>query len=138
MRWTEYNIYPFLGEKNHLLQGSLDEGKSHSMTLDPHKMMSIPIPTGGIVYQNKKLIEEISFPIPYLGEEAISTTISGTRPGAGMMALRAMLLDPNYGWDYYRSVVKRCHNDAWVRKNVCSPLYRAYPAKRCSFIYNKS
>jgi len=111
--------YPFLGGEKHLLHGSLDEGKANSMTLDPHKMMSIPIPTGGIIYQNKEMIEEISYPIPYLGKDAISTTITGTRPGAGMKALRAMLTDPNYGWEYYRSVVERCHNDAlWLKAEL--------------------
>jgi tyrosine decarboxylase/aspartate 1-decarboxylase len=111
--------YPFLGGETHLLHGSLEEGKANSMTLDPHKMMSIPIPTGGIVYRNKELIDEISYPIPYLGNEAISTTISGTRPGAGMKALRAMLIDPNYGWEYYRAVVERCHKDAlWLKPEL--------------------
>ncbi|MHA1911492.1 MAG: aminotransferase class V-fold PLP-dependent enzyme [Candidatus Kariarchaeaceae archaeon] len=111
--------YPFIGGEKHLLHGSLEEGKANSMTLDPHKMMSIPIPTGGIVYQSKEMIDEISYPIPYLGKEAISTTISGTRPGAGMKALRAMLTDPNYGWEYYRSVVKRCHEDAlWLKTEL--------------------
>ncbi len=77
-----------------------------SITIDPHKMGMVPIPAGGIIFREKKFIEAISVPAPYLaGGKVWQATITGTRPGANALAVWAMM--KHLGFSGYREVVRR-------------------------------
>ena len=78
-----------------------------SVTVDPHKMGLAPIPAGGILFRNEKMMRSISTSVPYLaGGGTEHTTILGTRSGASAIAVWALLL--HLGKQGYRGVVGRC------------------------------
>lgn len=63
-----------------------------SITIDPHKMGMVPIPAGGIIFREKRFIEAINILAPYLaGGQVWQATITGTRPGANVLAVWALL-----------------------------------------------
>ena len=75
-----------------------------SITIDPHKMGMVPIPAGGIIFREKKFLEAISVPAPYLaGGKVWQATITGTRPGASALAVWAMI--KHLGFEGYKEVV---------------------------------
>ncbi len=83
-----------------------------SITIDPHKMGLAPIPTGGILFKDKKMTKAISTKIPYLtGGETVQSTLLGTRSGASVVAVWALLM--HLGRAGYRTVVKRCLKLTW-------------------------
>ncbi|WP_258083428.1 tyrosine decarboxylase MfnA [Thermococcus thermotolerans] len=76
-----------------------------SITIDPHKMGMVPIPAGGIIFREKKLLEAISVPAPYLaGGKVWQATITGTRPGASALAVWAMI--KHLGFEGYKEIVR--------------------------------
>ncbi len=76
-----------------------------SITIDPHKMGMVPIPAGGIIFRERKFLESISIPAPYLaGGKVWQATITGTRPGANALAVWAMI--KHLGFEGYKRVVK--------------------------------
>ena len=78
-----------------------------SITIDPHKMGMAVIPSGGIIYRNNELAETIRVPVPYLsGGENAHATIVGTRSGASVLAVWALLR--HLGRSGYRNIVRRC------------------------------
>lgn len=78
-----------------------------SVTVDPHKMGLAPIPAGGILFRNEKLRECITWNISYLaGGEAKHATIVGTRSGASVIAVWALL--KHLGMEGYKKIVNRC------------------------------
>lgn len=80
-----------------------------SITMDPHKMGLAPIPAGGILFRDKEYIKSVSIKIPYLsGGEMTQGTILGTRSGASVVAVWALL--KHMGREGYQRVVKRCMN----------------------------
>lgn len=83
-----------------------------SMTVDPHKMGMTPIPAGGMLFRNEKLRQAIAWNISYLaGGEAKNATIVGTRSGASVIAVWALL--KHLGLDDYTRIVKRCMGLTW-------------------------
>ncbi|AEK73251.1 L-tyrosine decarboxylase [Thermococcus sp. 4557] len=77
-----------------------------SVTIDPHKMGMVPIPAGGIIFREKRFLEAISVPAPYLaGGKVWQATITGTRPGAQALAVWAMI--KHLGFEGYTEIVKR-------------------------------
>ncbi|NJE04334.1 tyrosine decarboxylase MfnA [Thermococcus sp. MV11] len=77
-----------------------------SITIDPHKMGMVPIPAGGIIFREKRFLEAISVPAPYLaGGKVWQATITGTRPGANALAVWAMI--KHHGFEGYKEVVKK-------------------------------
>ncbi len=78
-----------------------------SMTVDPHKMGMAPIPAGGILFRNEEMMKSISTKVPYLaGGGTEHTTIVGTRSGAAVIAVWALLM--HLGRQGYRGVIGRC------------------------------
>ncbi len=78
-----------------------------SITVDPHKMGLAPIPAGGILFRDEKMIRSVSTRVPYLaGGGTEHTTILGTRAGASTIAVWALLM--HLGRQGYRGVVGRC------------------------------
>jgi len=61
-----------------------------SITIDPHKMGLAPIPTGGILFRERKYLEAMAIETPYLTED-LQSTIVGTRTGAATAATWALL-----------------------------------------------
>jgi len=77
-----------------------------SVTVDPHKMGMVPIPAGGIIFRDRKALDAISVPAPYLAGGGISqATVTGTRPGASALATWAMI--KHLGFSGYTKVVDR-------------------------------
>ncbi len=62
-----------------------------SITVDPHKMLLVPIPAGGIILRNEKLLDNITFEAHYLLEKR-SRTLLGTRSGASAAMTLASIL----------------------------------------------
>jgi len=76
-----------------------------SVTIDPHKMGMAPIPAGGIIFREKKYLDVISVPAPYLaGGRIWQATITGTRPGANALAVWAMI--KHLGFEGYKEIVR--------------------------------
>jgi len=76
-----------------------------SITIDPHKMGMVPIPAGGIIFREKRFVEAISVPAPYLaGGKVCQATITGTRPGANALAVWAMI--KHLGFEGYKEIVR--------------------------------
>ena len=76
-----------------------------SITIDPHKMGLAPIPTGGILFREKKYLDAMSIETPYLTEKRQSTIV-GTRTGASTAATWALL--KYFGREGYQKVSKDC------------------------------
>jgi len=76
-----------------------------SITIDPHKMGLAPIPTGGILFRDKRYLDAMSIETPYLTEERQSTIV-GTRTGASTAATWALM--KYLGREGYRNVSKQC------------------------------
>jgi tyrosine decarboxylase / aspartate 1-decarboxylase len=76
-----------------------------SITIDPHKMGLAPIPTGGILFREKKYLDAMSIETPYLTEDRQSTIV-GTRTGASTAATWALM--KYLGREGYRKISKKC------------------------------
>ncbi|MDO5836726.1 MAG: tyrosine decarboxylase MfnA [Methanobacterium sp.] len=76
-----------------------------SITIDPHKMGLAPIPTGGILFRDRKYLEAMAIETPYLTED-LQSTIVGTRTGAATAATWALL--KHLGREGYREVATSC------------------------------
>jgi tyrosine decarboxylase/aspartate 1-decarboxylase len=76
-----------------------------SITIDPHKMGLAPIPTGGILFRDKKYLDAMSIETPYLTEDRQSTIV-GTRTGASTAATWALM--KYLGREGYSKVSKQC------------------------------
>ncbi|WP_342438338.1 tyrosine decarboxylase MfnA [Paenibacillus sp. FSL L8-0436] len=61
-----------------------------SITVDPHKYGLAPIPAGGILFKNKDIQNYLTFNSYFYGTQA-HTTLSGTRGGASVLAVYAIL-----------------------------------------------
>jgi tyrosine decarboxylase/aspartate 1-decarboxylase len=100
-----YSI-PFLNEIDYRLpQFDFRLEGVQSITIDPHKMGLAPIPTGGILFREKKHLDHISIETPYLTEKK-QYTIVGTRTGASTAATWALL--KYLGKEGYIKVAKQC------------------------------
>jgi tyrosine decarboxylase/aspartate 1-decarboxylase len=83
-----------------------------SITVDPHKMGMTPIPAGGILFRNKKIMKSVSMEVSYLaGGNTEQSTIVGTRSGASAVAVWALLT--HLGREGYKAMVKRCMSLTW-------------------------
>lgn len=90
-----------------------------SITIDPHKMGLVPIPCGGILFREKKLLEYISTPTPYLTEKK-QFTLTGTRSGASAAAAYAIF--KLLGREGYKKVVRRCMRVTYYLYNEIKKL----------------
>lgn len=76
-----------------------------SITIDPHKMGLAPIPTGGVLFREKRYLEAMSIETPYLTEDTQSTIV-GTRTGASTAATWALM--KYLGKEGYSKVSEQC------------------------------
>lgn len=76
-----------------------------SITIDPHKMGLAPIPTGGILFRERKYLEVMAIETPYLTED-LQSTVVGTRTGAATAATWALL--NHLGREGYQEVSRKC------------------------------
>ncbi|HTX60730.1 MAG TPA: tyrosine decarboxylase MfnA [Methanobacterium sp.] len=76
-----------------------------SITIDPHKMGMAPIPTGGILFKDKRYLDVMSIETPYLTEESQSTIV-GTRSGASVAATWALI--KYMGREGYQKIADNC------------------------------
>ncbi|WP_457614808.1 tyrosine decarboxylase MfnA [Methanopyrus sp.] len=101
---------PFLREKYPLPRFGFDLEAVVSVTVDPHKMGLVPPPAGGIVFRDDEFPKAIEVYAPYLsGGGASQYTITGTRPGAPVLALYANILE--LGEEGYREIAFRCYEE---------------------------
>ena len=80
------------------------EGVS-SITVDPHKMGLAPIPSGGILFREKKCLDAIAVESPYLTFKE-QYTIVGTRLGASAAATWAIM--KRMGREGYSKLANEC------------------------------
>lgn len=76
-----------------------------SITIDPHKMGLVPIPTGGVLFRERKYLESMAVETPYLTEN-LQSTLVGTRSGAAAAATWALL--KHLGKDGYQKIAVEC------------------------------
>ena len=99
-------LIPFLNDIGYELPNfdfSL-EGVS-SITVDPHKMGLAPIPSGGILFREKKYLDAIAVESPYLTSKE-QYTIVGTRLGASAAATWAIM--KHMGYEGYSKLANEC------------------------------
>jgi tyrosine decarboxylase/aspartate 1-decarboxylase len=78
-----------------------------TITIDPHKMGMCVQPAGAVLYRRPELRRAVAVDIPYLaGGHTVQTTLTGTRPGAAVLSVWAMLR--HLGRTGYREVVRQC------------------------------
>ncbi len=111
-----YSI-PFLNEIGYELpKFDFDLRGVCSITIDPHKMGLAPIPTGGIFFERKNILDAMSIETPYLTENRQSTIV-GTRTGASTAATWALM--KYLGREGYRKISKDC-------MEITEILYQGY------------
>lgn len=99
-------IIPFLKESGYdLPEFDFKLSGVSSITIDPHKMGLAPIPTGGILFRERKHLEAMAIETPYLTED-LQSTVVGTRTGAATAATWALL--KHLGREGYREVATSC------------------------------
>ena len=111
-----------------------------SMTIDPHKMGLVPIPSGGILFRSKSLEESICFSLPYLSESSRNqTTLTGSRlaaPAIAFVGLFRLLEMDGYAkiLDECMTNTRRIAEEMKKRKfNLCAPIVMPI----CSFDFPK-
>lgn len=83
-----------------------------SITVDPHKMGLAPIPAGGILFRNEEIRKAVTWKISYLaGGETEQATVVGTRSGASVVAVWALL--KHLGLEGYKRIVGCCMRLTW-------------------------
>ncbi|MFQ6050880.1 MAG: tyrosine decarboxylase MfnA [Candidatus Hydrothermarchaeota archaeon] len=99
-------VIPFLKEMGYNLPDfDFSINGVDSITIDPHKMGLAPIPSGGILFSDPKVLKYLEVETPYLTEPKQFTMV-GTRPGASAAATWAVL--NLLGRKGYREIVKNC------------------------------
>jgi tyrosine decarboxylase/aspartate 1-decarboxylase len=96
-------VIPFISNMKCSFDFSLDAVRS--ITVDPHKMGMSAIPGGGIIFRDKKSLDNIKTETPYL-TDGLQYTFSGTRTGAG--AASAMAVFEFLGRKGFAKVVGDC------------------------------
>jgi tyrosine decarboxylase/aspartate 1-decarboxylase len=76
-----------------------------SITVDPHKMGLSAIPSGGILFRDSSILENIKTESPYLTEKR-QYTLTGTRSGAAAASTFAVM--KALGREGYREKVRHC------------------------------
>ena len=78
-----------------------------SIAINPHKMGLAVQPAGGLLFRSKEDLDAISVEVGYLsGGATTQATVTGTRPGAAVLAAWAML--EHFGRAGYRAMVAAC------------------------------
>lgn len=78
-----------------------------SISADPHKMGLAPIPSGCIVFRNKKHLDTITLKVPYLGGiSSKQSTILATRSASSILSTWAIM--KHLGRSGYRTLVSQC------------------------------
>ena len=105
-------VLPFLKELGYAVSDfDFSLPRVCSVTVDPHKMGLAPIPAGGILFRNASMSEAIGMRVPYLSGGSKESTLLGTRSGASVVAVWALL--KHLGRAGYSSMVKRCLGLTW-------------------------
>ncbi len=76
-----------------------------TITLDPHKMGTVPIPAGALLVRDERLMQRIAVETPYVTSEQ-QAGILGTRPGAAAAACWAAFR--HQGRDGYTRIAREC------------------------------
>ncbi len=78
-----------------------------SITIDPHKMGMAPIPSGAVLFRNRRALDTISYDTVYLAGGLKSRgTILGTSPGASIVSVWSLL--NLMGQEGYQKTARSC------------------------------
>lgn len=110
-------VVPFIKNKNDNFDFGLDGVQS--LTVDPHKMGLAPVPAGGILFRNEKILEYIKTETPYL-TNGLQHTFVGTRTGASAAATWAVF--KSLGKEGFRKTVSSCMKTTEFLKNGIESL----------------
>ena len=93
-------ILPFIRK------GELDFAKENidSMTVDPHKLGGVPIPSGTLLFRDDSYLKNLTKSPTYIPVQ--TSTLSGSRSGGAIAATWATLM--HYGFDGYEARAKEC------------------------------
>ena len=76
-----------------------------SIAIDPHKMGMSTIPSGGILFEDERLLDFLSTPTPYLTSKN-QFSLTGTRSGATAASTYAVMKYLGFGG--FKQIVDRC------------------------------
>jgi tyrosine decarboxylase/aspartate 1-decarboxylase len=96
-------VIPFLANGKLNFDFTLEGVKT--ITVDPHKMGMVAIPTGGILFKDAKTLEYIKTGTPYLTDK-VQYTFVGTRTGAAAAAAWAVF--KSLGMEGFQKIVDNC------------------------------
>ena len=100
---------------------NFDHASVDTMTIDPHKMGRAPVPAGGFLARDERILDALAVDTPYL-ESTSQATLTGTRSGAGVAGAHAAIeaLWP----DGYRDNYERGQANAdWLADALRSRAY---------------
>jgi len=99
-------VLPFLSDLGYEIpKWDFEVPEVNSLTADPHKMGMNVIPSGGFLFRDCSLLEELGFNIPYLAGGCFKhLQITGTRPGGVAIAFWALI--KSLGREGFRNIVK--------------------------------
>ncbi|PKP54526.1 MAG: tyrosine decarboxylase MfnA [Candidatus Altiarchaeales archaeon HGW-Altiarchaeales-3] len=98
-------VIPFLDDDKKMnMKYDFELANVSSITIDPHKMGTAPIPSGAILLRDDKLLKELKITPPYLPVE--THTLLGTRSGGAIAATWATF--KSIGIPGYKKIVKYC------------------------------
>lgn len=85
-----------------------------TITLDPHKMGTVPVPAGALLARNRSHLQRIAVETPYVTSDH-QIGLLGTRPGFAAAACWAVL--QHQGQSGFQRIAERCmQNSAYVRQ----------------------
>ena len=105
-------VIPFLKNNQPAFDFSLEGVKS--ITVDPHKMGTAAIPSGGILFKEAKMLDYLKTETPYLTDK-VQYTFVGTRTGASAASVWAVL--KTLGREGYVRVVGECMKNTKLLAN---------------------
>lgn len=100
-------VIPFLKDGGNLPDFDFRLKGVRSITIDPHKMGRAPIPSGAVLFRNRRALDTISSDIDYLsGGLKPRGTILGTSPGASIVSVWSLL--NLLGEEGYKNTARSC------------------------------
>ncbi|WP_276300295.1 tyrosine decarboxylase MfnA [Halorussus lipolyticus] len=89
-----------------------DHAPVDTMAIDPHKMGQAPVPAGGFLTRDERVLDALAVDTPYL-ESTSQATLTGTRSGAGVAGAHAAM-EALWSDGYRRNYERGQENAEWI------------------------
>ncbi|GGL70890.1 tyrosine decarboxylase MfnA [Halocalculus aciditolerans] len=93
-----------------------------TMTVDPHKVGRAPVPAGGLLARDSRVLDALAVATPYL-ETRSQATLNGTRSGAGVAGAHAAI-DAQWPTEYEDTYERQQANADWLAAELDARGYR--------------